>query len=556
MLIRCRTSQLFTGLCLISSLCLGQPCWSATDTEKLRQQIEAFHCAESPALAGELLRNPVLIQDFYQRRQFEPMWMQNSALSQQGQNLLAYLTGIDAQGLLPDDYHASSLQRLHSTQTDSDASLAELMLSDAFFTLSQHLLAGKVDPSSLSPEWQANRRRKNLVDLLERVANGESVTQILTASQPRQIRYQRLIDALDKLRRMPTMDWPALPLSPLIRAGGSDSRLAEIAARLQLWGDLAQPPTADIYSPELQTAVRKFQARHGLQADGIIGEATMQALNKSPQQRARQIEVNLERWRWLAEDLGETHILVNIAGYELKVIENNATVLRMPVVVGRTYRKTPVFSDRVRYLVLHPAWAVPYKLATQDKLPEIQKNPDYFTSMGFKVYDRRDGRLVDSATVDWKALDRSHFPYQLVQDPGPLNALGQVKFMFPNQYNVYLHDTPSKDLFARPERAFSSGCIRLGEPLALAEYLLKDAGWDRQRLDGVLQKGATATVFLHKPVPVHIEYWTTWIGSSGDLNFREDIYGRDEPLWKALKTPLNEFQDVANPPSTNVSLAL
>jgi murein L,D-transpeptidase YcbB/YkuD len=219
------------------------------------------------------------------------------------------------------------------------------------------------------------------------------------------------------------------------------------------------------------------------------------------------------------------------------VIDNNETVMRKPVIVGRHYRRTPVFSDRIRYLVLNPTWTVPHKLAVKDKLPDIKADPSYLQRLGFTVFDQQQ-QVVDPAQVDWGTLNQRNFNYRLVQAPGPQNALGQVKFMFPNSYDVYLHDTPSRELFSKSDRALSSGCVRVAEPLDLAELLLQDNGMSRAQIEGILTKGELTTVFLKNPVPVHIEYWTAWIDSSGQVNFRSDIYERDPPLAAALAVPL------------------
>ena len=228
----------------------------------------------------------------------------------------------------------------------------------------------------------------------------------------------------------------------------------------------------------------------------------------------------------------------HIAAFELKIIDNNETVFVKPVVVGRNYRKTPVFSNKIRYLVLNPTWTVPYKLAVQDKLPDIQKDPGYLNRLGIRVFRGDSAVAIDPYTIHWNEITTRNFPFRLVQGPGPQNALGQVKFMFPNPHDVYLHDTPSRELFKKAERAFSSGCIRVSDPLELAEFLLRDQGWDKERIAASIAKGVTETVSLKTPLPIHIEYWTAWVDRQGVLNFRNDIYERDQPLWQALNKPL------------------
>jgi len=317
-----------------------------------------------------------------------------------------------------------------------------------------------------------------------------------------------------------------------------DPRLEAVSRRLQLLGDLAGYHFAGRYDSELVRAVRQFQSRHGLEPDGRIGENTLTALNVTPARRAEQVQVNLERWRWLRRPPQSRYLQINIAAFELRLVDGERTVLRKPVIVGLDYRQTPVFSDLVRYLVFNPSWTVPYRLAVLDKLPEIRRDPSYLEKYGFILYQAGSSAVVDPGTVDWSRVSIGRFPYRLVQQPGPWNALGQVKFMFPNRYGVYLHDTPSRELFSHAQRAFSSGCIRVADPLVLAETLLRGQHWNRERIDAVLAAGATETVYLDQPVPIHIEYWTAWVDDAGLLQFRNDIYQRDGPLLAALSAPI------------------
>jgi murein L,D-transpeptidase YcbB/YkuD len=271
-----------------------------------------------------------------------------------------------------------------------------------------------------------------------------------------------------------------------------------------------------------------------------VDAPTLAELNVAPARRVRQLELNLERWRWLPQDLGHRHILVNIAGFELDVVEDGQTVLDMRVVVGRPYRRTPVFSDTMRYLVLSPYWHVPRNIAVRDKLPLIKRDPAYLAKQELRLFAREGGtvREVDASAVDWTAVTPANFTYELRQEPGPLNALGRVKFMFPNKYNVYLHDTPARELFARASRDFSSGCIRLEKPLELAVQLLRhDPRWTRMRLDSMIAQRVERMVPLAEPVPVHLLFWTAWAAPDGSIHFRRDLYGRDARLERALVAP-------------------
>jgi Uncharacterized protein conserved in bacteria len=506
----------------------------------LRQQVEGS-LADHPLTAfGISLKAKEILQEFYLERNFQPAWFdENLHPTSQALALIKVIAGIGSEGLLPQDYHHKRLQQLANAPA-MDYVDYDLLLSDAAANLSRHLLMGKVNPESNSPDWKATPRQRDLVEVMEQLTQANDVENRLQQLRPQQVRYVRLLKLLEQLNDKTPGDWRALSRSPAIKPGTSDARLPVIRARLQFWGDLAgDEPVADAahYDDKLQAAVKHFQERHGLDVDGIIGAGTVDALNVTPATRRQQVITNLERWRWLADDLGERHVLVNIAGFELKVIDNNQTVMRKPVIVGRDYRRTPVFSDRIRYLVFNPTWTVPHKLAVKDKLPDIKADPGYLTRLGFTVFDQQQNR-VDPAQVDWSKITQRNFPYRLVQSPGPLNALGQVKFMFPNQYDVYLHDTPSRELFSKAGRAFSSGCVRVAQPLDLATLLLEGNGMTRAQIDEIIAKGEQQTVFLKNPVPVHIEYWTAWIDSNNRLNFRNDIYERDPPLATALAAPL------------------
>jgi L,D-transpeptidase YcbB len=251
----------------------------------------------------------------------------------------------------------------------------------------------------------------------------------------------------------------------------------------------------------------------------------------------RQIIVNMERWRWMPDDLGARYLLVNLAGFELKVIEGGRTVLAMPVVVGQPYRSTPVFSDVMTYVVTNPYWHVPQTIAVEDILPKARRDPYHLIEQGIRVFRGRGGDAVefDPRAVDWWGLGGQRFPFRLRQEPGPQNPLGRLKFMFPNEYEVYLHDTPSRGLFSRAVRANSSGCIRLADPIALAEYLLRDhPRLGQGGVRAVIESGRTLDFRLPEPVPIHLTYSTAWVDERGAVQFRDDIYGRDARLREAL----------------------
>lgn len=507
--------------------------------EQLRQRIEGWTAGYPAVVNDRPIANVESIAAFYVEHRYQPLWLKDRKLTDAGRALLEAIHSSRAEGLQPADYHSQYLHAGFAQKPQLALAEYDILMTDAFITLAQHLTSGKVNPEALTTEWKSNRRSLNVAALLERVRAEQEVQQILHSLRHNPPRYARSKAALERLRNSVNQDWNALKLTPTIKPGASDSRVPAIRERLMFWGDLAEQGSGEIYDPALVPAVKQFQERHGLETDGVIGAETLRALNVTVEQRVRDLTVNLERWRWLKEDIGRRFAVVNIAAFDLRIYEDDKKIFQRPVIVGKDYRKTPVFSDLIRHIVFNPTWTVPHKLAVQDKLPEIQADPSYLERMGFTLYHIGTSSVADPSAIDWSSLSRRNFPFRLVQGPGPLNALGQVKFMFPNPYDVYLHDTPSRELFLKSERAFSSGCIRLSDPLALAQLLLNNKkGWDAQKIAAVIESGKTTTVYLDNPMPVHIEYWTAWVDSEDKLHFRKDIYGRDGPLWQALIQPL------------------
>ena len=283
----------------------------------------------------------------------------------------------------------------------------------------------------------------------------------------------------------------------------------------------------------LQAAVKRFQSYNGQTPDGVVGESTRTALNVSAAERVNQIVANMERWRWLPDDLGERHVIVNIPGYSLKALDKGEVALRMPVIVGSVERPTPVFSHRITHLVFNPTWTIPPTVARNDILPKLLRNPAYLKEHDIKLFDSwaPGARPIDSRSVNWRDVGSRITRYRMRQDPGPKNSLGRIKYMFPNDFDVYLHDTPARDKFAQVERGLSSGCVRVGDPAALTAFLMEGMDdWPVERRTQVLDAGETKTVWLRQSVPVHLTYQTVYFDEAGKIHFLEDIYGRDDRL--------------------------
>ena len=526
-------------------LCLVSPA-AAQDSvaEALRLEIESLQVSGKLDRSGVNVASAEILMELYQRRRFEPVWSR----PQQALELLALVRESEADGLDPGDYHVGSVQRAAEALTGPmpvpPAERAELdvILTDALARLAYHQRFGKVDPYTLDPQWNFRRELRNAdpVMALQAAIDSPSLRRNLETLIPRGWFYRAMREGLARYRAIAVNGgWPTVPDGPTLRPGDTDSRVSIMALRLAATGDLHEGTASAIdvrYGQDLEQAVRRFQARHGLEVDGIVGPGTLRAMNVSAAERVRQLEINLERARWVLDDISDYFILVNIAGFRVYVVRDREVVWETRAQVGRPYRKSPIFRDEMKYLVFNPTWTVPYSIATRDLLPQIKQNPGFFEARGFDLLGRN-GEPVEPSSVDWAGVTSNSFPYTLVQKPGPANAMGRVKFMFPNQYAVYLHDTPSRYLFDRADRTFSSGCIRIENPFELAEILLGPDGWTRERFESVLDTGKERTVFLSRPVPVLLLYWTALANPDGTVSFFPDVYSRDAAIDRALDEP-------------------
>lgn len=545
---------------VIAFLCIGGLAWAQNPTgpdlsdqvaEFLRNRIEAAGVPPNIRVGEQLIHASVMLPRFYERRVYRPAWSDDQGPLPVVEDLIRPIRQADGEGLRPEDYHLARIEKTLAETRENQARKRalnprrlvdlDLLLTDAFLIYGAHLLSGRINPETIHAEWFAVRREADLAEVLQNALDRREIVAELKSLMPPQDGYARMREALARYRGLAGQGgWTPVPEGPKLQKGDRHERVVALRNRLMVTHDLGADPPEDpeLFDENLDQAVHHFQTRHGLDVDGVVGPATLAALNVTASERVQQIEVNMERWRWLPQHLGKRYILVNIANFELDVVEGDELVMDMRVIVGRTYRRTPVFSDRMTYLVLNPYWHVPHSIATQDMLPLIRKDPDYFSKQNIKVFQGwgRDAAQLDPATIDWSKVTARTFGYRFRQEPGPNNALGRVKFMFPNQFNVYLHDTPARELFKRAERGFSSGCIRIEKPLQLAEYVLQgDPRWTSQAIRAALDRRVEQTVRLPEPVPVHLLYWTAWATRDGTIHFRGDIYGRDTPLAEALR---------------------
>ncbi len=492
--------------------------------------------AREPRLPLPIQQRRDILRAYYEEKGGDLLWLRDDRPEQ----LVAALDGAAADGLRPTDYPTGQLITLLQETDFKDIrglALIELFFSAAFLEYTADLSVGRFLPSKVDPNFFLKTRTLDQAAALQAVSEAESLDDFFEAWQPSSSYYASLRGALAQYREFEAEGgWAPVPLGPALKPGMTDPRVADIRERLAVT-DAADPDGPDgqeTYDPELVAAVKRFQARHGLDVDGVVGPAALVAMNVPVETRIQEIELAMERWRWMPRDLGQQYVMVNIAGFDLRRVKDGETEQRMSVVVGKPYSRTPVFSDQIRYIELNPYWTVPAGIAVKEELGKLRSNPAGLSAQGFEAI--RGKEVLDLRSINWANYGPGNFPFQLRQQPGPKNALGRVKFMFPNEHNVYLHDTPSRSLFARSERAFSHGCIRVSQPLDLAEQLLVAggvSGWGMDRINKTVATEKNTVVKLAKPLPIHLTYLTAWVDETG-VNFRKDIYKQDAKLLAAL----------------------
>jgi murein L,D-transpeptidase YcbB/YkuD len=492
-----------------------------------------------------------VIPTFYQQRGFTPAWSGEDGRVSQAESLIAAIRESDREGLSPDDYHLAAIESLLADRGEKQTGKKsidpeewadlDLLLTDAFLLYGSHLLAGRVDPETVHADWIAYSPATDLPALLQSALDGNTVADALKGLRPPHKGYVGLQNILKHYRNLSQYGgWPGIPPGPKLRKGDRSERIDLLRERLAITGDLdlsvAEDPS--LFDETLETAILRFQRRHGLKVDGIVGRDTLAALNIPVEERVRQIELNMERWRWVPHDMGNRYILVNIPDFTMSIVENSEIAMDMRIIVGKDYTATPVFSGMLKYLELNPYWNIPQKIASEEILPKIQTDPEYLAKQNIKVFQswREGAPEIDPETIDWNEVEEKRFSFKLRQEPGPLNPLGRMKFIFPNKFAVYLHDTPARGLFNNAARGFSHGCIRVEKPLDLAAYLLReDTRRTREAISERIENGVQEAIPLREPIPVHILYWTAWVDDQGTVQFRKDIYERDIPLDMALK---------------------
>jgi len=491
-----------------------------------------------------------LVRKFYLARRFQPAWTHDNGPTGDANELMKELAEAPDYGLRSEDY---DLQRLETLKSESGVVLGgegkpktlaalDIELTRNFLKYATHRSSGQINPKQLPADWHVQPRKNDVVAALTAAIDGHRVHEALDSVDPEGRQYGELRNALASLRQLEAKGgWPEVPPGGALKRGSSGPRVAALQQRLAASGDLGGGYAASRFDAATEAGLRSFQERQGLEPDGVANDDDFAQLNVPIGSRIRQIGLNLERWRWVPESLFVGRYLeVNVPEYMMRVHEGGHTVLDMRVVVGKRFSPTPFFVDEISYLVINPFWNVPASIATEEILLELQKDPDYLAKNNMRLLSSpgEDASEVDPHSVNWNATSPEDFTYAIRQDPGPYNPVGHVKFMCPNQFNVYLHDTPSDQLFAASERSRSHGCIRLERPLDLAEYVLRGKPeWDRVGIEAAFDSSHNRSVTLPEPLPVRIMYWTAFVDDRGRLQFRDDVYGLDKMLDRALRAP-------------------
>ncbi|KEZ78781.1 L,D-transpeptidase family protein [Salinisphaera hydrothermalis] len=494
---------------------------------------------ETPAARAALL-------GFYDQRDDAPAWFAPDARTPRdvsGQ-FIDYLKGIDRQGLSRRHYIDSTTWaalQVPGVRRPDALARQDIALSRAFLGLARDIDNGRVHNAAIRSDWRHDPDPTNDDARLTTALQDDDPSQVLNALQPDHAGYRELIAALAHYRDIQSAGgWPRIASGPTLRAGMQDPRIPTLRERLHITGDLDDPSataaTARTYTPRLADAVRHFQRRHGLDADGRVGPDTLTALDVPVGVRIDTLKLNLERWRWMPRHFGPRYIAVNIPAFSLTAVDDGVTELAMNVIVGGAHdnRATPVFADRMRYLIFRPFWNVPHHIAVDEIVPHARRDPQYMADRGYQIVKAFAPHATPLPVTPQHLSDVVAGRLQIRQAGGRGNALGLVKFMFPNPYAVYLHSTPATSLFSRSQRDLSHGCVRVADPVALARFALAGRrDWNTARIQQAMHQGGRQRVNLAQPLPVYLMYWTAFVNADG-VNFRRDIYGRDARLGQAL----------------------
>ena len=470
-----------------------------------------------------------VLKEFYILSAFKSVWQSKN----DRKIILSELLNSDEEGLNPANYNVNKLQKFEKNYTllkDKDRANYDILLTHSLQKYIKHLSNGRLNPWILYKNWDLKRNPLDVNKTIATMLKSDSLTFKIEQVKPNHLAYKSLKKALKIINSFPNDDFTSIVLANKIVLNDTNTSLIAIKKRLIYWKDMEPKDSlSSIYDSEANEAMRKFQIRHGLAADGVIGKGTVDALNFSKNKRKAQIIANLERWKWFPKEMGNEYVIVNIPDYQLILVKDGDTMRTHKVIVGRDKRPTPVLSSKLSNVVLNPTWTVPPTIIREDVIPAISRNRNYLAQTNIKIYDRN-GKEVSASK--WKLSNAKGYRY--VQSPGTFNSLGMVKLIFPNHFSIYLHDTNHRDFFGKQKRSLSSGCVRVENPLKLAEYILADeVNWNIEKITETLESKKTKYIKIKDDVKVHILYWTAW-SEDNKLIFRDDIYNLDADLYQKL----------------------
>lgn len=473
----------------------------------------------------------------------KPLWVSASGPDARAATILQFLENAGNEGLRPSDYNVEAIKSRWGTSIPYQLAELETQLTLNLIKYAHDVKLGRIAPFMADPQLfaEAGDSRFKPAVLVEQALAAPDLSAYLAGLPPSNQYYRKLREALQFYQNIVrTGGWSRVTEGRTLYPGDVDEKIIQVRRRLARTTEIAiKEENGALYDEELAAVVRNFQNVFGLEQDGIIGKKTMAALNTSPEELINKIILNMSRWRWQKNDFGRRYIMVNIANYDLKAMVDGREVLRMAVIVGEEQHQTPVFSHNIQYVDFNPYWNIPPSIAENEELPELRKDRFYLVNMKVRLFSgwQEDAVELDSTAVDWHSVSPEQMKrYKLRQDPGPWNALGPVKLVFPNKYEVYIHGTPQQGLFVHNKRSFSHGCIRASQPLELAMFALAEEkpGWTMEEIKKIVESGKRVVVNVTTPLPVYITYQTVWIDNSGIIHFNSDVYGRDGKLAEVL----------------------
>jgi len=558
---------------------------TAKVSQVTRQKIRGSKYAPKILIQTKNIKAYKTLPKLYEERNYVPLWIENGGPSSQAYEMIEIIRNSDNEALDPDYYNISEiesiLKRMEQDRNSGDSYDAldlaelELLLSNSFLTYTHDLHYGRVRAEQINLELLSGERPVNLPKLLVTAVETDQVQETLEGLLPKYPMYAMLRISLKEYREIAAKGgWQPVAYGDKFKKGARGQRVLALSKRLKVTGELdSSIPGSEVFDDSLDQAVRKYQQRNGLYVDGVVGISTIEALNVPVEERISQIELTMERWRLLPQYLGNRYILVNIANYHLYGVVNNNDTINMRIVVGKPQWNTPMFSEEMTHLIINPYWNIPPSIFKDDIAPKIMEDSEYLSKQSIDAVgleapekivveeaevvevvenveatevtdgDNTGEKELSEVEIQNKKAQEEYISkvlsgkYRLRQNPGPGNALGRIKFLFPNKHSVYLHDTPNRGFFKKAQRNFSHGCIRVEKPLELAEFVLSsNPSWTQNTIQSSINKMKTKTVHLDESITVYILYFTTWVDNEGTVNFHKDIYGLDKTLYNALRT--------------------